>query len=198
MCTQLYLEKDTCTLAQRTIVCGDLHYMFVEHLSGYKIPYNSIYWFYTRIVLAHFESHMRCYEVLSMPTLDNFLALVLGAGHTIQTSDYTASWTMVSAASSMAQGLGSHRSTSSDHKHTVSRRILFWIIYYLDKCLFLRLRWSSTIQEYNIAIDSPREAQQPEYRSWVLWFHALMEITTAHGLIYERLYSPGSLRWLAD
>ena len=83
LCDQLYSDFDSCSPAIRTIVCGGIHYMFVEYLSACKIPYDSAYWSYAQSFKVHFESCLRHYSVLSMPTFVNILALVFGAGYAI-------------------------------------------------------------------------------------------------------------------
>jgi hypothetical protein len=135
----------------------------------------------------------RC-SVLSIPTFDNALALVLGAGHAIQVSEYASAWPMVSAAANMSQALGWHRLSDGYTRETEAQRILFWLIYYFDKCLSLQLGRSSNIQEFDIIVSYPEAPVQSEYRSWHLWFLTLIDTAAARGLIYEHLFSPGSMR----
>jgi hypothetical protein len=194
LCDRLYSDFDSCSLAIKTTLYGALHYMFVEYLSACKTPFESIYWSYAQTFKLNFEDCLRRCSILSIPTFDNVLALVLGAGHAIQVSEYASAWPMVSAAANMAQALGWHRLSDSYTRETEAQRILFWLTYYFDKCLSLRLGRSSNIQEFDITGSYPKAPVQSEYRSWHLWFMTLIDIAAAHGLIYEHLFSPGSMR----
>jgi hypothetical protein len=193
LCDQLYSDYESCTLAIKTTLYGGLHYMFVEYLSACKTPYDSIYWSHAQSFKLLFEGCLRQYSVLSIPSFDNVLALVFGAGHAIQVSEYASAWPMVSAAANMSQALGWHRLSNGHTRDSEAQRILFWLIYYFDKCLSLRLGRSSNIQDFDITVDYPGEPAQAEYRSWHHWFTTLIDIAATHGLIYEHLFSPGSM-----
>jgi hypothetical protein len=194
LCDRLYPDFDSCSLAIKTTLYGALHYMFVEYLSACKTPFESIYWSYAQTFKLHFEDCLRRCSILSIPTFDNVLALVLGAGHAIQVSEYASAWPIVSAAATMSQALGWHVLSDGYTRETEAQRILFWLIYYFDKCLSLRLGRASNIQELDITVSYPEVPVQSEYRSWHLWFLTLIDIAAAHGLIYEHLYSPRSMR----
>jgi hypothetical protein len=194
LCDRLYSDFDSCSIANKTTLYGALHYMFVEYLSACKTPFDSIYWSYAQTFKLNFEDCLRRCSVLSIPTFDNVLALVLGVGHAIQVSEYASAWSMVSAAANMSQALGWHRSSDCYTRETEAQKILFWLIYYFDKCLSLRLGRSSNIQEFVITVSYPAAPIHPEYRSWHLWFLTLIDLAAAHGLIYEHLFSPGSMR----
>ena len=195
LCDQLYSDFDSCLPATRTIVCGGIHYMFVEYLSACKIPFDSAYWSYAQSFKVRFESCLRHYSVLSMPTFDNILALVFGAGHAIQVSEFASAWPMVSAAANMCQALGWHRTSGTHSGVSGAQNILFWLIYYFDKCLSLRLGRSSNIQDFDVTVSYPKEPAETQYRSWHLWFTTLIDIAAAHGLIYEHLFSPRSMNY---
>jgi hypothetical protein len=192
LCDQLYSSFDSCSLAIKTTLFGGLHYMFVEYLSASKSPFDSIFWLHAQSFKLHFEDCLQHYNVLSTPTYDNVLALVFGAGHAIQISEYTSAWPMVSAASNMSQALGWHRLPNGHTRDSEAQRILFWVIYYFDKCLSLRLGRASNIQDFDITVSYPGSPVQSEYSSWHLWFLIMIDIAAAHGHIYEHLFSPGS------
>jgi hypothetical protein len=193
LCDQLYSDSDSCSLAIKTTLYGGLHYMFVEYLSACKTPYDSIYWSYAQSFKLCFEDCLRHYSILSIPTFDNILALVFGAGHAIQVSEYASAWPMVSAAANMSQALGWHRLPNGYTRDSEAQRVLFWLIYYFDKCLSLRLGRSSNIQDFDITVNYPGDPAEAEYHSWHLWFLTLIETAATHGLIYEHLFSPGSM-----
>lgn len=193
LCNQLYSDFDSCSPAIKTIVYGGIHYMFVEYLSACKIPFDSAYWLYAQSFKFHLESCLRHYSVLAMPTFDNILALVFGAGHAIQISEFASAWPMVSAAANMCQALGWHRTPGTDSRVSGSQNVLFWLIYYFDKCLSLRLGRSSNIQDFDLNVSYPKEPAETQYRSWHLWFMTFIDIAGVHGQIYEHLFSPWSM-----
>ncbi|KEQ66412.1 uncharacterized protein M437DRAFT_33805, partial [Aureobasidium melanogenum CBS 110374] len=191
---QLYKSLDTCSIATKTIVCGALHYMLCEHLTMRKIHKNSSHWWYSKRFLEFFEHCLRSYDMLSLPSTENILALVFGAGHAIQKGDHASARLTVSMAYAMTQALGWHRMSDQSLEQTQAQRILFWILYYFDKCLSLRLGRSAVLQDDDITMDYPREPLQSNFRGWYLWFRTMIEIASVHGLIYEQLYSPGALK----
>jgi hypothetical protein len=192
LCDQLYSSFDSCSLAIKTTLFGGLHYMFVEYLSVSKVPFDSVFWSHAQSFKLLFENCLRHYSVLSIPSYDNVLALVFGAGHAIQMSEYASAWPMVSAASNMSQVLGWHRLPDGHTRDSEAQRILFWVIYYFDKCLSLRLGRASNIQDFDITVSYPGSPVQSEYSSWHLWFLTMIEIAAAHGHVYEHLFSSGS------
>ncbi|KAH0039305.1 hypothetical protein KCU78_g1319, partial [Aureobasidium melanogenum] len=194
LCDQLYKNHDTCSIAIKTIVCGALHYMLCEHLTARRPPQGSIYWSYSKCFLKFFEQCLRSYGMLSSPSTENILAVVLGAGHAIQKGDHSSAWPMVSTACTMAQALGWHRMSDQNSEQTQAQRILFWIIYYYDKCLSLRLGRLAVLQDDDITVGYPSEPRRSDFKGWYLWFQTMIEIASVHGLIYEQLYSPGSLK----
>ncbi|KAI5263839.1 hypothetical protein E4T47_08897 [Aureobasidium subglaciale] len=194
LCNQLYHSLNTCSLAIRTIVCGAMHYMFIEELSAKKTRHDPAYWCFASAFLAHFEAHLRSYSVLTSPSNENVMAMVFGAAHAIQKADFASAWPLVSIACSMCQALGWHKLSEQDLQQTEAQRILFWVVYYFDRCLSLRLSRSAVLQDNDITVGYPSEPSRPEYRSWYMWFRVLVDIATMHGHVYERLYSPGSLK----
>lgn len=194
LCDQLYNGFDTCSMATKTIVCGALYYMLCEHLTARKSSQGSIYWMYSKHFLEIFEHCLRSYSVLSLPSTENILAVVLGASHAIQKGDHSSALPMVSLACTMARALEWHRISDQNLEQTQAQRILFWVIYYYDKCLSLRLGRSAVLQDYDITVRYPSEPLRPDLRGWYLWFQVMIAIACAHSLIYDKLYSPGSLK----
>ncbi|KAG9530447.1 hypothetical protein KCU93_g2708, partial [Aureobasidium melanogenum] len=191
---QLYKNLDTCSMATKTIVCGALHYMFCEYLTARKFHKDSLLWSPSKRFLELFEHCLRSYSMLSLPSTENILAVVFGASHAIQKGDHASAWPMVSMACTMVQALGWHRMSDQNPKQTQAQTILFWVIYYYDKCLSLRLGRSAVLRDKDITVGYPSEPLQSDFRGWYLWFRTMIEIASVHGLIYEQLYSPGSLK----
>lgn len=192
MCEQVYSQPQACSLALRTLVYGCLHYVFVEHLSGTKTPYDSPLWAHVGIFASNFELCLGQHRAFSASNFETVLALVFGAGHAIQTDDFALAWACNTLAARLCQNLGWHRSSPHGAEKTRSQVILFWIIYYMDKCLSLRFGRASAIQDFDVTVDLPRDSEDPTLQAWNLWFRVLVEIGTLHGLVYEKLYSPGS------
>ncbi|KAG9513605.1 hypothetical protein KCV07_g8686, partial [Aureobasidium melanogenum] len=191
---QLYKNLDTCSMATKTIVCGALHYMFCEYLTARKFPKDSLLWSPSKRFLELFEHCLRSYSMLSSPSTESILAVVFGASHAIQKGGHASAWPMVSMACTMVQALGWHRLSDQNPEQTQAQTILFWVIYYYDKCLSLRLGRSAVLRDKDITVGYPSEPLQSDFRGWYLWFRTMIEIASAHGLIYEQLYSPGSLK----
>lgn len=101
LCGQLYQNFGICSMAIKTILCGALYYMFIEYLSARKFPPDSIHWLQGKRFLKFFEHYLRSWNVLSLPSTENILALVFGAGHAIQKGDHASAWPMVSMACTM-------------------------------------------------------------------------------------------------
>ncbi|KAH0371508.1 hypothetical protein KCU65_g1753, partial [Aureobasidium melanogenum] len=191
LCGQLYQNFDTCSMAIKTIVCGALYYMFSEYLTARRFHSDSAYWLRAKRFLQLFEQHLRSYDAMSSANTENILALVFGAAHALQKGDPASARPMVSMACTMAQALGWHRISDQDLEQT-AQRILFWVIYYYDKCLSLRLGRSAVLQDDDITVAYPSEPLQSDHRGWYLWFRVMIAIAAIHGLIYDKLYSPGS------
>ncbi|KAI5195824.1 hypothetical protein E4T38_08842 [Aureobasidium subglaciale] len=175
-------------------MCGAMHYMLIEELSAKKTRHDPAYWSFASAFLAHFEAYLRSYSVLTSPSTENVMAIVFGAAHAIQKADFASAWPLVSMACSMCQALGWHKISEQNLQQTQAQRILFWVVYYFDRCLSLRLSRSAVLQDNDITVGYPSEPSRPEYRSWYMWFRILVDVATMHGHVYERLYSPGSMK----
>lgn len=94
----------------------------------------------------------------------------------------------------MCQTLGYHRELPRNSRQSVSPRyahFLFWMTYYVDKSLSLRLGRASTIQDWDITASPPSissEDKAPVLAFFVFW----IKTARCQGNIYEMLYSPSS------
>lgn len=70
---------------------------------------------------------------------------------------------------------------------------MFWYVYVIDKSLSLRLGRSSTLQEYDIALDLPAKSSDPAVRPWNLIYEFWVRLAGFNGRIYEELYSARAL-----
>lgn len=97
-------------------------------------------------------------------------------------------WTLVSAASRMLQDAGYHRLPPySIAPEAARKRILFWLIYSLDRSMALNLGRSPNIQDCDITVELPRvpeELNGPFGLMYVGW----IRLGELQGQIYEQLY----------
>ena len=71
---------------------------------------------------------------------------------------------------------------------------LFWSVYFLDKSLSLRLGRSSTLQDYDVSATMDFLSADPYSPCWIDYAKVSIEMATLQGLIYDKLYSPGSIK----
>jgi hypothetical protein len=96
----------------------------------------------------------------------------------------------------MVQTLGWHRSLSTKYDNESLRqqkRVIFWMLYVIDKNLSLRLGQASLIQDYDIDLPLPRADHSSALTSMSrigLWVDAARVMD----LVYQQLYSPGALK----
>lgn len=108
------------------------------------------------------------------------------------------SWGLTCAGARLCQTLGWHRGIIGDEADSRSLGIkegLFWTLYFTDKCLSLRLGISATFQDHDLALGLPLTTSKnvaPELREWGRFLDITIELSALHGLVYEKLYSPGS------
>lgn len=110
-------------------------------------------------------------------------------------AEFSLCWTLTCTAARLCQSLGWHHGIVADQdgsKEAEIKKGLFWTIYNNDKCLSLRLGVSPTFQGYDVALELPKAPADPRSHAWSSFMRITIEIATLHGLIYERLYSPGS------
>ena len=96
----------------------------------------------------------------------------------------------------MVLTLGWHRSSSMKNDSESLQRqkkVIFWMLYIIDKNLSLRLGQASLIQDYDIDLPFPRGDQSGSLASLSrisIWAGAARVM----GLVYQQLYSPGALK----
>lgn len=105
-------------------------------------------------------------------------------------------WTLVTTAYRCSYSLGYH--TEPKHPDAApdninQSRLLFWIIYYLEKILCLRLGRSSTIADYDITSSRPQRLQGSRHYH-LDYLNLQLKLANLSGRIYEQLYSADALR----
>lgn len=131
---------------------------------------------------------------------DMIIGLILGAIYAIDISNPSLAWALVGAASQSSHYLGLHtyaRYVDTSSPKSTQGVLLFWVVYFLEKTLCLRVGRSSTIPHCDITAPWPGDLQ--ECRSDALeYFHQQGKIASLAGRIYEQLYSGHALQLSGD
>lgn len=122
------------------------------------------------------------------------------AFHAVELSKPSLAWTLSSKASELSQTLGYHRAESLKKevadKPTVHgmhwHQFLFWNVYYIDKCLSLRLGRPSTIPDWHVTMPEP-SLREPLEDPMLPWFVIWIRTSKIQGQIYEMLYCPAAM-----
>lgn len=109
-------------------------------------------------------------------------------------------WTLVISAQEISHALGSHkRQRGTDNGCDVPNHagLLFWVIYFLEKTLSLRLGRTSTIADADITVPLPG-ANQNTPSPGLAYFQLHVKLAGLAGRIYTELYSAQSLTEAAE
>ncbi|CAG8937911.1 unnamed protein product [Penicillium salamii] len=119
------------------------------------------------------------------------LALVLGAIYSVETLKPHWAWTLVTSAYQAAYALGCHLKRSSGVERWCDASnpsgLLFWVIYYLEKTLCLRLGRCSTIPDGEITVMMPGGSPGLDYA------RSMVKLARLAGQVYEKLYGAQAL-----
>ncbi|KAH7354529.1 hypothetical protein B0T11DRAFT_260914, partial [Plectosphaerella cucumerina] len=133
---------------------------------------------------------------IHMPNdLTYILALLRGVYHAIQLSKTSIAWSLVCTALHMCQSAGFHRAQSmlQDTPSLRNQKIwTFWMLYSAEKGLSLRLGRASVVHDPELTIPLPAvdpNTSGPYDLSAIRW----IKLSSIHGKIYDKLYSPASL-----
>ncbi|KAJ8612596.1 hypothetical protein MRB53_037332 [Persea americana] len=162
MMEHVFTAPEACSVVERAMVYGAFAYMCSEQATANRCVH--IPWLHAKLseCIDQFPLQMPC-------TVESVLAL------------------------KVAQ-LGWHRGDFDyeTEEELRAKKQLFFNIYYFDKALSLRLGRSSTLQDYAIQIEPPEPSTDPRRQSWDVMSNIMTDIATLQGLVFERLYSPGS------
>ncbi|OBW64427.1 MAG: Uncharacterized protein AUREO_055090 [Aureobasidium pullulans] len=127
--------------------------------------------------------------------------------YAIYVADVNAAWIMTSSAARLCQSLGWHRLTpercGGDEKYH-RKAVLFWSVYFIDKSLSLRLGRASAMQDYDISTSLKDlcgvwdRQEGGHHKMFAGWVELSIEMASLQGVIYDRLYSPGSTKSLSE
>ncbi|CAG8000497.1 unnamed protein product [Penicillium nalgiovense] len=125
------------------------------------------------------------------PSYDMTLALVLGVTYAIHVCNPSLAGVLVSAAYQCSYSLGFHRRLNGSDEPK-QKQFLFWMIYFFEKSLSVRLGRSSFILDRDIEDPLPEDLQtlNPHVTAYV---YQLVRLAGLAGSIYEELYSPQAL-----
>ncbi|KAJ5518090.1 hypothetical protein N7453_000512, partial [Penicillium expansum] len=125
------------------------------------------------------------------PSYGMTLALGLGVTYAIHVSNPTLAGVLANAAYQCCYSLGFHkRLNTSDEPN--QKHFLFWMIYFFEKTLSVRLGRSSIISDRDIDMPSSKDLQTTN--TYVMaYFYQLVKLAGLAGRIYEQLYSSNAL-----
>ncbi|KIW20124.1 hypothetical protein PV08_00699 [Exophiala spinifera] len=134
------------------------------------------------------ETAMRSMRLFMEASFETIEALLLAAMMTVEHSNLSLGWTLMTTASRMLQDAGYHRLPPySVAPEATKKRIVFWLVYALERSLALCLGRSSNIQDCDITVERPKvpeELNGPFGLLYLGWIH----LGELQGQIYEQLY----------
>ncbi|KAM5353373.1 hypothetical protein ACJ41O_000023 [Fusarium nematophilum] len=128
-------------------------------------------------------------------TMDYVYAMYLAAVYCLQMNKPNAAWAFISKASLLGQAIGMHNNIAMISEVAEERQHktrLFWMLYFLEKSISLRLGRSSTIRDHDITIPRPL----PEQRTASPWYNSLpdgIQLSNLFSRVFDDLYSPSAL-----
>ncbi|KAI8656887.1 Zn(2)-C6 fungal-type domain-containing protein [Fusarium sp. Ph1] len=199
ICLNVYFSEEY-SETDFIIVNAGLHSLFGDHSDQVPVEEKGTYLEYAHLCRENLETALANLPLQLPATTDFIVALLFGAWHAIELSKPSLSWTLCSKASELCHTLGYHRATSMqtdapDEIHF--KKFLFWSVYFIEKCLSLRLGRPSTMPDWDITISRPSTTdthQHPVMAYFVLW----IESARCQGNIYELLYSADSMNQTED
>ncbi|PGH08262.1 hypothetical protein AJ79_06048 [Helicocarpus griseus UAMH5409] len=211
LCKDLYFCTEDYSTAHFAIVNCTLSYMFDEARYFHEPVENqatssslstsisspaSTYSRHATTCRLNFETALNTFDLSLTPSYENIIALALGAFHATELSKPSLCWVYTSAAARMCQSLGWHHTVSGpgiSEEEANAKRTLFWFIYVLDKDLMLLLGRSSTLQDYDIALEFPGPPADERNRPWYSMYGIWITYSKIAARIYEQLYSVRAL-----
>ncbi|RTE75149.1 hypothetical protein BHE90_010393 [Fusarium euwallaceae] len=199
ICLNVYFSDDY-SETDVIIVNAGLHSLFWDYSNYVPAEDKSTYLEYAHLCRENLETALANLPLQLPASSDYIVALIFGAWHAIELSKPSLSWTLCSKASELCHTLGYHRATSmqTDAPEEIQfKNFLFWSLYFIEKCLSLRLGRPSTIADWDITISRPSTTdnhQQAVMAYFALW----IESARCQGNIYELLYSADSMNQPSD
>ncbi|KAJ5806376.1 fungal-specific transcription factor domain-containing protein [Penicillium pulvis] len=148
-----------------------------------------------------FEAAIESFDVLTVPTFENVIALVMGTLKAQDESKPLVCCQLVSAAARHCQMLGYHRESTYQRENDAiaeNKRRIFWCIYVFDKSMSLLLGRASYIQDFDIDVRLPSSNLDPAIRPWDEAVCYIIKLARFQGQIYNKLYSASALKATAS
>ncbi|EUC47715.1 hypothetical protein COCMIDRAFT_89316 [Bipolaris oryzae ATCC 44560] len=189
-----YSNPTTCTTPRRIFACGVLFNIFSEYSSA---PWSGTTKAeLTRCALtdkAQLELAISQLGILIPASHENIVALSLGTACAIEMCKPSLAWMLNSYAVELCQNLGYHRFATMKNDSEKERRRkmnLFWMIYFFDKELSLRLGRASIIQDWDVSLPflATSDALNNGFEENVMlpyW----VKVAKVQGQTYESLFS---------
>ncbi|CAG8893549.1 unnamed protein product [Penicillium egyptiacum] len=125
------------------------------------------------------------------PSYDMTLALVLGVIYAIHVCNPSLAGVLANAAYQCSYSLGFHERLNG-FDEPKQKQFLFWMIYFFEKTLSVRLGRSSFILDRDIESPLPEDLQTPNPHV-TAYAYQIVRLAGLAGSIYEQLYSPKAL-----
>ncbi|CAI6019922.1 unnamed protein product [Clonostachys chloroleuca] len=195
ICLRVYFASDY-SVADYIIINAALTYFFDNQIMIQKPPNISMDTTeFKSACQKNLETALLSLHLHIWPSLELVLALTLGAVHAVEILKPHWAWLLVSAAYQACHSLGYHlgRPDNGDYCELSNEPgLLFWVIYFLEKTLCLRLGRCSRIPEGDISLPMPGGQAGLNYA------RSMIKLAKLTGKIYESLYGPSAMAILRD
>ncbi|KAJ5245222.1 hypothetical protein N7489_005318 [Penicillium chrysogenum] len=191
LCLKVYFDSDYSD-TDFIIVNAALHYLASDtDTRGAGVEENDEQSTLRSMCQKNVEIALSKLTLYIQPSYDMTLALVLGVTYAIHVCNPSLAGVLANAAYQCSYSLGFHKRLNGSDKPK-QKRCLFWIIYFFEKNLSVRLGRSSFILDRNIEDPLPEDLQTSNAHV-TAYAYQLVRLAGLAGSIYEQLYSPQAL-----
>ncbi|KAI5863831.1 hypothetical protein GGS23DRAFT_565608 [Durotheca rogersii] len=192
LCLKVYFSEDY-SEAEFIILNVALYFLFSD--PHQKTPHPHLETNYQTWCAANLQKALGGLSLHVRSTHDTVLSLTLGALYAVHTSQPSLAWTLVAAAHQAAYLLGFHTQQKGSNKASdVPNRsgLLFWVIYYIEKTLSLRIGRLSTIPDFDITVPQPG-GNRPSLPPATRYCRLQIKYARVASKTYEHLYCARAL-----
>ncbi|VUC26615.1 unnamed protein product [Clonostachys rosea] len=195
ICLRVYFASDY-SIADYIIINAALIYFFDDQIMIQKPPNLSMDTNeFKSTCQKNLEKALLSLHLHIWPSPELVLALTLGAVHAIEILKPHWAWLLVTAAYQACHSLGYHLAKHDDGDYcgiSNTPGLLFWVIYFLERTLCLRLGRCSRIPEGDISLPMPGGNPGLDYA------RSMIKLARLTGKIYEKLYGPYAMAILRE
>ncbi|KAL2436650.1 hypothetical protein ABEF95_012747 [Exophiala dermatitidis] len=193
LCQKVYFPTEEYTIATFLTVHTSLYYLFrdltPEAARDLRFTPQGIDQI-TAMCKKNAEVAMRNVRLFMDVSYENAEALFLAAMLAMEQSRNAFAWTLITNAARMVQDAGYHRLPPySVAPEAAKKRLLFWIVYALDRGMALNLGRSPSLQDCDITVDRPKFPEEVT-GTWGALYVNWIDFAELQGQIYEKLYCP--------